>query len=66
MVFFITHLNKGAHTFTYLARATQTGEFNSMPTQVYLMYAPEVWGRSASGKIAVGEISQENSFAALR
>jgi uncharacterized protein YfaS (alpha-2-macroglobulin family) len=57
VVFFVTHLNRGTHTFTYLARATQTGEFNSMPAQVYLMYSPEVWGRSASGMIAVGEVS---------
>jgi uncharacterized protein YfaS (alpha-2-macroglobulin family) len=57
VVFFVTHLEKGAHTFTYLARATQAGVFNSMPAQVYLMYAPEVWGRSASGLIRVGEFS---------
>ena len=26
-----------------------------MPAQVYLMYSPEVWGRSKSGSIEVGE-----------
>jgi uncharacterized protein YfaS (alpha-2-macroglobulin family) len=58
VVFFVTHLNKGAHTFTYLARATQAGVFNAMPAQVYLMYSPEVWGRSESGAIRVGEVSK--------
>jgi len=56
VVFFVTHLDKGTHTFTYLARATQTGLFNAMPAQVYLMYAPEQWGRSESGTIAVREM----------
>jgi uncharacterized protein YfaS (alpha-2-macroglobulin family) len=63
VVFFVTHLGKGTHTFTYLARATQAGVFSSMPAQVYLMYAPEQWGRSASGVITVGEISWSKSSA---
>lgn len=61
VVFFVTHLDKGAHTFTYLARATQAGVFSAMPAQVYLMYAPEQWGRSASGTITVGEVSWPKS-----
>jgi uncharacterized protein YfaS (alpha-2-macroglobulin family) len=56
VVFFVTHLSKGTHTFTYLARAAQAGVFHTMPAQVYLMYAPEQWGRSASGSIQVGEV----------
>ncbi|NTU64228.1 MAG: hypothetical protein HGB05_12715 [Chloroflexi bacterium] len=63
VVFFVTHLDKGSHTFMYLARATQTGLFNAMPAQVYLMYAPEQWGRSASGAIRVGEVGPLNSSA---
>ena len=55
VVFFVTHLGRGTHTFTYLARATQTGTFNALPTQVYLMYAPEQWGRSTSQTVEVGE-----------
>jgi uncharacterized protein YfaS (alpha-2-macroglobulin family) len=66
VVFFVTHLSGGLHTFTYLARATQVGTFNALPTQIYLMYSPEQWGRSASGTIAVGEISQVSSFATQR
>lgn len=56
VVFFVTHLKPGWHTFTYLARATQGGSFNALPAQVYLMYAPEQWGRSASGIISVGDV----------
>jgi uncharacterized protein YfaS (alpha-2-macroglobulin family) len=62
VVFFVTHLGKGVHTFTYLARATQAGVFSSMPAQVCLMYAPEQWGRSASGTIRVGEVGALNSL----
>jgi uncharacterized protein YfaS (alpha-2-macroglobulin family) len=61
VVFFTTHLSSGSHTFMYLARATQAGLFNAMPTQVYLMYAPEQWGRSVSGTITVGEIGTLNT-----
>jgi uncharacterized protein YfaS (alpha-2-macroglobulin family) len=55
VVFFVTHLSTGAHAFTYLARATQAGAFSAIPAQVYLMYSPEQWGRSASAQIIVGE-----------
>jgi uncharacterized protein YfaS (alpha-2-macroglobulin family) len=60
VVFFVTHLSAGTHTFTYLARAAQAGVFSAMPAQVYLMYAPEQWGRSASGMITVGEVGALN------
>jgi hypothetical protein len=63
VVFFVTHLSAGTHTFTYLARATQTGVFSALPAQVYLMYAPEQWGRSASGTIAVGDAGALKLFA---
>jgi uncharacterized protein YfaS (alpha-2-macroglobulin family) len=63
VVFFVTHLSRGSHTFTYLARATQVGVFHAMPAQVYLMYAPEQWGRSASETITVGDASLLNSSA---
>jgi uncharacterized protein YfaS (alpha-2-macroglobulin family) len=53
VVFFVTQLNKGQHTFTYLARATQAGTFDALPTQVYLMYSPATWGRSASSEVSV-------------
>jgi len=63
VVFFVTHLSEGPHTFTYLARATQAGVFNSLPAQAYLMYSPEQWGRSASGTIRVGAVNLLDSSA---
>ncbi len=53
VTFFITHLEPGQRTFTYLMRATATGEFTALPTQVYPMYEPEVWSRSDSTRIGV-------------
>ncbi len=53
VVFFVTQLGEGQHTFTYLARATQAGTFSALPAQAYLMYEPEIWGRSASGAVSV-------------
>jgi uncharacterized protein YfaS (alpha-2-macroglobulin family) len=46
--FFITELDKGNHTFTYLARATHAGEFVALPAEASAMYDLTVWGRSAS------------------
>lgn len=52
-VFFTTYLWKGKHTYTYLIRATTSGTFRALPTEVTPMYEPEVWGRSASVEITV-------------
>jgi uncharacterized protein YfaS (alpha-2-macroglobulin family) len=51
VAFFNTHLRPGTYTYTYLARVTHAGTFHVLPAQAYLMYAPEVWGRSASDVI---------------
>jgi uncharacterized protein YfaS (alpha-2-macroglobulin family) len=51
VAFFNTQLQPGIYTYTYLARVTHAGVFHALPAQVYLMYAPEVWGRSASDQI---------------
>ncbi len=48
VAFFNTQLRPGTYTYSYLARVTHAGTFHALPAQVYLMYAPEVWGRSAS------------------
>ncbi len=53
VVFFVTQMRPGRHTFSYLARATQAGSFSALPVQVYLMYEPEQWGRSASSVVSV-------------
>jgi uncharacterized protein YfaS (alpha-2-macroglobulin family) len=52
VAFFNTELRPGKYTYTYLARVTHAGTFHALPAQVYLMYAPEVWGRSASDEAA--------------
>ena len=51
VAFFITQLMPGTHTYTHLARVTHAGTFYAPPVQVYLMYAPEMWGRSGSDNI---------------
>ncbi|HNC09611.1 MAG TPA: alpha-2-macroglobulin family protein, partial [Anaerolineales bacterium] len=53
VVFFVSELEKGKHTFTYYARATTVGEFLALPTQVYAMYDFSMWGRSESTEISV-------------
>ncbi len=65
VVFFVTRLKAGRHTFSYLARATQAGSFAALPAQVYLMYEPEQWGRSASGVVRI-ESSDLRSGRSLR
>jgi len=53
VVFFISELEKGKQTFTYFARATTSGEFLALPTQVYAMYDASMWGRSESMEVSV-------------
>ena len=51
--FFITEMNSGSHTFTYFARATHSGEYTAMPTEVSAMYDLSLWGRSASNALVI-------------
>jgi uncharacterized protein YfaS (alpha-2-macroglobulin family) len=51
--FFISELYSGHHIYSYLARATRAGTFAALPAEVYAMYDPSVWGRSASGTLIV-------------
>ena len=53
--FFSTYLPAGTHNFDYAARAITPGEFSARPAQAYAMYRPEVWGRSASAKVAIAQ-----------
>jgi hypothetical protein len=48
VIFFITELSQGAHTYTYYARATHAGDFVALPAEVSAMYDRSIWGRSAS------------------
>ena len=51
--YFVTDMGKGKHTLTHYARATQSGTFTAMPTEVYAMYDLAMWGRSASALLQV-------------
>jgi hypothetical protein len=53
--FFAYTLWKGVHTYSYMARATTAGSFRTLPAEVYPMYVPETWGRSASIVIDISE-----------
>jgi uncharacterized protein YfaS (alpha-2-macroglobulin family) len=50
---FATNLSEGVHTFSYVVRATTSGEFRTAPTRVEEMYSPEIFGRTASTQIEV-------------
>ncbi|WP_409570018.1 Ig-like domain-containing protein [Kouleothrix sp.] len=50
---FATYLPRGTYEYTYLARASTPGEFQTLPATAYQMYAPEVFGRSAGATFTV-------------
>jgi uncharacterized protein YfaS (alpha-2-macroglobulin family) len=52
-VFYAARLARGAYEYTYLLRATAVGQFKAMPAEVSLMYAPDIWGRSASSALHI-------------
>lgn len=51
---FSAYLDGGTYTYSYVARATMLGQFTVAPTRAEEIYAPEVFGRSASDKVIVG------------
>lgn len=55
VTFFVTEVEKGKKKFTYLARATTTGEFVALPAEVSAMYDFAYWGRSSSDRLTVVE-----------
>ncbi len=48
------YLVGGTYEYTYVARATTVGEFVVPPTKAEEIYAPEVFGRSATDRVVVG------------
>jgi hypothetical protein len=52
---FATEISNGTYTYTYLARATTPGIYQTLPAVGYQMYAPEVFGRSAGTVFTVTE-----------
>jgi uncharacterized protein YfaS (alpha-2-macroglobulin family) len=59
VTFFVTHLEAGEQTFTYLMRAITEGSFTALPTQVYPMYEHEVWSRSDSARLKTVSTSEQ-------
>ncbi|MCB9437701.1 MAG: Ig-like domain-containing protein [Anaerolineales bacterium] len=48
-------LPRGTYTYTYQIRASVPGEFQTMPSQGYAFYFPEVFGRTAGSLFTVSE-----------
>jgi len=55
VVYFADYLPPGVHLASFVARATTIGDFVLQPAQAEEMYAPEVFGRSDGGRLAVVE-----------
>jgi len=55
MLLFANHLPAGVYTYSYTARATTLGEFQLPPVHAEAMYAPELFGHSASSTVRVVE-----------
>lgn len=53
VLLFATRLSEGTHTYSYLARATTAGTFQTAPARAEEMYEPEVFGRTSSAVIEV-------------
>lgn len=50
-----SYLNGGTYEYTYLARATTPGRFIIPPARAEEIYAPEVFGRTASAVVVIAE-----------
>jgi uncharacterized protein YfaS (alpha-2-macroglobulin family) len=55
VLLFATRLSEGHHEFSYVVRATTAGTFEVPPVTAEEMYAPEVFGRSATRRVQVIE-----------
>ncbi len=51
---FTSYLPGGTYEYIYMARATTPGDFVVPPARAEEVYAPEVFGRSASAKVIIG------------
>jgi uncharacterized protein YfaS (alpha-2-macroglobulin family) len=54
-VLFATYLPRGTYEYTYLIRASLSGEYRVIPTTAYQMYFPETFGRSDGGVFTITE-----------
>ena len=51
--YFLHHISRGKHSFTYKVRAEIPGKFSALPTIGYAMYAPELRANSDEIKIEI-------------
>lgn len=58
VLLFADYMNRGEHTYTYLARATTPGTFVYPPARAEMMYQPETNGRTATATLRVGPPTQ--------
>jgi hypothetical protein len=59
VVFFITTMEKGKYTYSYIARAATSGTFLALPAQAYAMYDFSLWGRSNNAVLQVAPLVAE-------
>ena len=57
VLMFATRLSEGHHEFSYVVRATTAGTFEVPPVSAEEMYAPEVFGRSATRRVEIRQPS---------
>ena len=55
VLLFADYLQRGTHTYRYVARATTEGMFVHPAVEAELMYQPETRGRTATERLVVGE-----------
>jgi uncharacterized protein YfaS (alpha-2-macroglobulin family) len=51
--FFVTELEPGEYTYTYMVRVTHSGSFSAPPAEIYGMYNLDQWGRSNSTMVEI-------------
>ncbi|MBI2596621.1 hypothetical protein HYW41_00470 [Candidatus Daviesbacteria bacterium] len=66
MVLSLYQIVPGERVYTYKARVVSEGTFIVPPVTASLMYAPEVWGSSAVGKMIVTRTSKADPFSVFK
>jgi len=58
VTFFITRLDQGASSLSYILRAEKPGKYRAMPTQASLMYFPEVNGHGVEQNFNIYDLQR--------
>jgi uncharacterized protein YfaS (alpha-2-macroglobulin family) len=61
MIISAYRFDSGIHTYSYDARAVNKGTFTAPPTTVQLMYSPEIYARSSSQTVSIGEATTKTA-----